>query len=207
MCDPITATAVTLTIASGGAQAYSQYQEGKATKDYYDAQARARDTQAKITEDRAQRQSTLIQDTAKAEGKTLAEQNAAFAASQKAILAAAGIDVSSVTGTDIISDTARKQKLDEATLRYNANIRSYETTEAGKFEAFALREEGKQLRFAGKQAKAAGRNQAIGTLLSTAASVAMIGAISGSTAGTKGLSVKGVGQAPSNIKPFTPFKP
>lgn len=155
---------------------YMQYQEGKATDRYYQAQADANNQQARILENRAQRQSELIQDSAKAQGKQLAIENAQLRGSQAAILAANGIDASSVTGTDIISDTISKQKLDEATLRLNADYRSYETMEQGRFDAFKLNTEAQQLRMAGKNAKLAGRNRAFSTLISNAKQAVMAGA-------------------------------
>jgi len=164
MCAP---AAALLTVASGAMQAYGKYQEGKSTNAYYQYMANQNQEQAKLVEKTGEAQSRLIQDTASREGKTLAEGQAKTRSSQKAALASAGI----VGGTpeDIVSDTLRTQFLDESALRYNADVKSYEATEGAKTQAYGLRSQADQFRFAGKQAKKAGKIGAFTTLVGTAA--------------------------------------
>lgn len=165
MCDPVTA----LTVASGAFSAYSQYQQGVAESQYYSTVAKQKEIEGKLAVERGQKQSELIQDTAKMEGKQFQRDAAQFKASQRAQLAASGIY--GVTAEDIALDTLDKQRLDEMTLRYNADVKSYETTEGAKFQNYALQSEASQLRTAGKNAKrAAGRNM-FSTLLGTATTV------------------------------------
>ena len=57
-------------------------------------------------------------------------------------------------------------------IRYNADKNSYETTEQGKYESWALKEQAKQGRVAGQMARQAGYINATSSLLSGATSVA-----------------------------------
>ena len=81
--------------------------------------------------------------------------------SQRAALAANGIDVNSGTALDLQAETAGFGAADALTLRSNA-LR----------EAWGFQVEGTNLRNQGRAARAQGRNQAIGTLLTTGASMA-----------------------------------
>lgn len=85
-------------------------------------------------------------------------------------MAAAGLQ--GVTADEIAADNISRQKLDEANLRYNADINSWEANEAAKYENYQYQEQARQSRTAGKNAKKSGKTQAFTTLLGTAASVA-----------------------------------
>ena len=172
MCDPITIT--TLMVVSGAYQAYSQYQQGSAQKKYYDAQADANTRQGEEIEKAANKQSGLIQDKAARDMARQKTQAQALSSSQRAALAANGIDLSSVTALDIASDTIAKSKMDEMALRFNSDVQSWQVTEDAKYKNWALQTQAEQMRGAGRMAKQAGKQQAVGTLLSTAASVAMV---------------------------------
>ena len=168
VCVPVIAAG--LTIGSGIYNAFNQYQEGVAAKKYYDYQAGQAQQEGQLALQQGQKQSELIQDTAKVQGKQLATSQAEFNASQRAALGASG----NIGGSaeDVINSTFTKQQLDESLLRYNANVNSWQTTESAKYKNYALGVQADQYRYAGKNAKYAGKTKAFSTLLGTAASVA-----------------------------------
>ena len=212
MCHP--AIIIGTMVAAGGYSAYSQYQQGVASKKYYDYQADVANQEAQLALDvgkqrsdlaleASRKQSNIIQDVNKIEGKQLAAEGAQFNASQRAALAALG--VSGVTAEALTVDSFNKQKLDEANLRYNADLRSYESLEGGRAssyealtnadqQAWYSRTLAGQYKYAGHAAKQAGKTKALGTLLGTAASVAMIGAGSPGPKTTKGSSARPTGR-------------
>lgn len=190
MCTPLAIAGATA--ASGLTQAYGQYQEGVANSKYYQYQADQARQEGKIAIERGQRQSELIQDTAKAEGKNLKTSQAEYNASQKVALAASGM--SGTTAENIALDSMNKQQMDEAVLRYNYDTKSYEVTEGAKYQKYASDVAADQYGYASKNAKRAGKMAAFNTLLGTAASVAAIGALGagGAKSGLKtGVKTKG----------------
>lgn len=180
MCNPLVIVAATQAVA-GGMQAYGQYQEGVAQSKMYQFQADQNRMEGNLTVARGQKQSELIQDTSSKEGKRLKVSQAEFNASQRAAMAASG--VTGVTAQDIAGNTLDKQRLDEATLRYNYDTKSYEVTEGAKYQKYALDVQADQLGFAAKNAKTAGKRKAFSTLLGTAASLATMGIGAGGGAG------------------------
>lgn len=168
MCNPALVVGG-LQIASGVVQARSNIAEGNAQNAYYQYMAQQNENQAALTERTAQAQSRIIQDVTKEKGKALAGEGARLRASQKAALASSG--VTGITAEDITKDTLNTQLLDELSLRYNADVQSYETLEGAKNNAYGLRSQATGFRGAGEMAKKAGRRNAFATLLGTAASV------------------------------------
>lgn len=175
MCDPVTLTVVaaSATAAAGGFSAYSQLQQGTALNKYYQSQAAQSRAEGENALQLAEKQSNLIQDSAKEEGKQLKTQQAELLASQRAALAANG--VYGVTAEDITSNTLSKQQMDELALRYNADIRSWDVRNQGKYADYSKRQEANTLDYQGKMAKASSRKEAFSTLLSTAGTVASMG--------------------------------
>lgn len=175
MCDPVTlgTVATVATIGGGAYSAYNQYQSGRAEENYYNSLAQSQQQQGQYALEQGQRQSSAIQDSAKVQGKQLATESAQFNASQRAAMAAAGIQ--GVTAEDIEYDALNKQKLDEAALRYNADIKSWEAQTGAQYDDYQYREQARQSRVAGKNARKAGKTNAFSTLLSTASSVANSG--------------------------------
>ena len=169
MCDPVTATVVGLTVASGGFTAYNQYQAGSAENKYNQYLAKQSENEGKATLDAAERQSGLIQDTAKEQGKQFKRGAAEFNSSQRAAMAAMGVE--GVTVEDITNSTYDKQRMDELAIRYNADVKSWETNTNAANKNWQLQEQAKQYRYAGKNAKRAGAVNAFSTLLGTATSV------------------------------------
>lgn len=173
MCNPAIVVGATL-----GFQAYSGYQKsqaqlaaGKAQEQYYDYLAEQSRIEGEAALKTGQRQSELVQDVAKEEGKQLKKSQAQLSSSQRAAMAAKGIDVSSVSAQDIVTSTHSEQKLDELALRYNADIKSWGIkTEAG-YKNWAANVQAGQYGYAGKHARYVSKIQAGSTLLGTAGSM------------------------------------
>jgi len=174
--------AMGVTAASGAMQAYGQYQQGATQKQYYDYLAANSEMQGEYAYRTGMKQSELIQDSAKYEGKIQKRDVAQFAAAQRATLVANGIDLSSVTSEDIASDTISKARMDELAIRFNADSKSWSTETDAKYRKWAGQQEAKGQRFSGAQAKYSGKTQAFTTLLSTAASMFMMGTSLGGSA-------------------------
>lgn len=173
MCDPITLATIGVA-AGGGYSAYNQYKEGSAANKYYQYQADQAEQEAQNAEKQGALQSKLIQDSAKEQGKNLKTSQAEFNASQKVALVSSG--QSGATAEDIVSDSQRKQNMDEALLRYNADAKSWEVQNQMRNNAWATRVQADQYRYAGKNAKAAGKRKSFSTLLGTATKVAAMSA-------------------------------
>jgi hypothetical protein len=170
MCDPVTATVVGLSVASGGFQAYNQYKQGVAESKYNNYLATQSENEGKAALAAGQKQSELIQDSAKEQGKSFKRGAAEFNAAQRAAMAAMGVE--GVTAEDVASDTFNKQRMDELAIRYNADVKSWETQTQAANQNWQSQEQAKQYRYAAKNAKRAGKTAAFTTLLSTAASTA-----------------------------------
>jgi hypothetical protein len=170
----MTTIAVGATVASGAYSAHSQYAQGLAQKNLYEAQAAQAREQGALAIRESERQSTLVQDTAKEEGRRLKESQAEFNASSRAAMAAAG--VYGGTAEDILSSNISKEQRDEMALRYNADVKSWEAITQGRYSKWASDVESENLEYAGRQAKKSGKRAAIGTLLGTAGQAFSMGA-------------------------------
>ena len=196
MCDPISITAVTLVAAAGATKAYGVYQEGKAQQTMYNYQAALAVQEATARRQYAEMQQKAIGEAAlaniSAEQVAAAEESrrlfgdvAELSGAQRATIGALGIG--GVTAADIAVSTFDKSQLDQLAIRYNANVRSWQISEEAKrgvwtigeetkMKAWSLESEASQYRLAGKQARRAAGIGVATTLLSTAASMAAIGA-------------------------------
>jgi len=175
---------------ASGMSAYGKYKEGVAQQKQYNYQADVAASEGELAYKRGEKQSELIQTSASAEGRKQKTQAAQVASAQRAAMVANGIDLSSVTASDLASETMSKAKLDELSIRYNADINSWSAKEEGKYKRWAGHTQASQLRFAGKQAKASGQMGAFTTLLGGAASMAGMGLLS-SGGGTAAVAGKG----------------
>ena len=206
---------------SGAYSAYSQYQQGKAQGKMYEYQESLSQQNQELTRQQAKQQADLIKKTserninltqgaAAEESKRLAGGISRVYGTQRAATGTLGIG--GVTAIDIIKDTFDKANKDQAAIRYNADVRSYEYSEnarnqvwtvqeEAKNRVWALGEEAKQYSVAAKYARKAGRTQAVGTLLTTAASMATMGAKMAPSGGGGTANVAGMGEvkvAPPN---------
>jgi hypothetical protein len=200
MCDPVTLTVVAATTmaASGAYSAYNQYQGGKAQQKHYDSLAAQEDRAGKEALKRGQKQSTLVQDAAKKEIKDFKRDAIQLTSQQRAVMAANGIDISSVTAQDIAKTTYDRLADDETTLRFNADAKSWSVIEESRYRDWYHRQRGANYRAAGHNAKVAGKRQAFGTLLSTAANV------TGLLAGASASGVFSSGQTAGKATGFNP---
>ena len=174
---------------SGGLKAYGQYQQGVASQEYYNYLAENSRIRGEAQYKAGLKQAELIQDSQKFEGKRFKSRTAQIQSRQRAVIVANGGILSSVTSEDIASDSIDNARLDELSLRYNADIKSWSATEDAKNKRWYAQQDASNKEFAGAQAKYAGKQQAFGTLLSTATSIAFTGLGGfGSSTSTQGIS-------------------
>lgn len=167
MCAPIAFAAVSagLQLASSFARSRAIRAEGEAANNYYQYQAKVQEQNAILAERTGKAQSRAIQDVQKLKGRQLKLSQAQFRASQEAALAASGIPLSSVTSGDIARSTINKQALDEATLRFNSDVRSFGALTGAQNQAFDFRTRANTNRIAGQNAIYSSRVNARNTLL------------------------------------------
>jgi len=175
MCEPLTIAAMTAMAASGGMQAYSQYQQGSAASRYSNRMAEQSRIEGELALQAGKKQSELVQDAAKVEGKRHKVMVGDLESAQRAALVKSGIDLSSVTAEDIAGDSMSKAKLDELMLRFNADSKSWAIMQDAKYRKWGAEEQAKQHEYSGKVAKKAGQMGMFSTLLGTAGSMAMAG--------------------------------
>ena len=208
------AAVATVQAISGIATAAGQIQEGNAAASMYRYQGQLSAQQAKQLKETAKSQAKLIEDTRAqnaaiiketAESNIIAIQGQAadktkklgrdvsrVTGAQKAALGAAG--VGGVTAEDIAAGTFDIAKLDELSIRYNADLNAFSintqarseiralnirarneaflTTEEAKQRASALEGEARGSFQAADIAKSTGKRKAFTSLLGTASSVA-----------------------------------
>lgn len=191
MCDPVTltVTGVVLAAAAGGVAAYGQYQAGKSQDKYYKYLADQNEREAEAAQKTAEQQTTIAQNEAAQRAKELKGDVSRVKGAQRAAMAAMGIY--GVTAEDILTDTTNRAKLDEANIRYNADISSWAAKKEAAEKGWALRNQSTLFRFAGKQARQAPAINMTSTLLGTASSIAMAGAFSGFGKGTPAVAGQG----------------
>lgn len=163
MCDPVT-IAVAATAASGAFSAYQANEQGKYQQAVAERNAKMQENQA--TDARARGV------VAGEEQRDRARQLGARQATQ---LAGSGLDISSGTSLDLFAETATLGEYDAQVVENNAAR-----------EAFGFKTRAEESRLSGKNARAAGRNRAIGTLLTTGANAASLGMGGGSAGGGAG---------------------
>lgn len=189
MCEPVSAglaVAGLTAMAVGGVQkANSEKRAGKAQQQYYDYLAEQNEIEAASAEAVGQRNATMAQDAGSRELSKLKRGVMQFAATQIATGAANGIGGGSVTTADIAGDTFDKAKLDELTIRFNADSQAAEALDAGKYKAWDLRNQKTMNKISGKNASVAGKEAAKATLWNTAGSVLTAAAGLGVGNGTK----------------------
>lgn len=176
-CDPTGgfATAgviMALTAVSGGFAAYGQMQAGRAAQRQNEYNAQLAERQSELVRRTAEQNKTAEQLNAAGKSKTLAEKTAELEGTQKATAAASGVGGGSVTSADITADTITKSSLDQAAIKYNADINSWNIENEARGNEWMLKNRANQYRQAGKNAVDAGNINATSTLLNTATSVA-----------------------------------
>lgn len=154
MCEPITMAAIGL--ASGGLQAHSQLQQGRAAQDQARYQAAVLRNNAIL----AQHKARDAQERGEKREHDFARQVVQLRARQKAAIAANNMDVATGSPMQILEDTAMLGRADLETIRENTQRERFGfQTQASQFEqqaAMALQ--------AGSNAKQAARKNALGTI-------------------------------------------
>ena len=155
---------------SGAYSAYSSYQAGQDQNEYYKYVARQNEREAEIVQRSSDRQVSYIQDQAARDSAKVSEDERRIAASQRAVMAASGVQ--GVTAEDIALDTMSKADKDRLAVRYNADLRTFETQQETGYRVLDLKNQAAMNRIAGKNAKAAGILEASTGLLNTATTMA-----------------------------------
>ena len=155
---------------SGAYSSYSAYQAGQDQNEYYKYVARQNEREAEIVQRSSDRQVEYIQDQAARDSAKVSEDARRIGASQRAVLAASGVQ--GVTAEDIAIDTLSKADKDRLAVRYNADLRTFETQQETGYRVADLKNQAAMNRIAGKNAKAAGIMNASTGLLNTATSMA-----------------------------------
>lgn len=159
--------AVGTAIASGGMAAYGAYQQGQAQKNMMNYQAQAAATQQKIVQQTSEANIKGVQDQAAMESGRLSRQQMAIKGAQTAAAGAQGLG-GSVTGADIAKDTFTKQQLDQMTLQYNTNVKSWGITNKMNADLWGLGAQEGQYSMGAENAEKAGNIATVGSLLDTA---------------------------------------
>lgn len=189
MCSP-TLMVMSAQAVSGGLKAYGQYKQGVAMRNYYNYLADTERVKGEYQYRLRMKESHLVQDKAKFEDKIHKQDVAQFVASQKANIVANGINLSSVTAADLVTDSLSKARLDELAIRYKADAKSWSLKETAKARRWSANVQASNYKAAGSRALASARNEAMGTLLGTAVSIGTTAHSSGMF-GTKAVPGKG----------------
>lgn len=171
-----TTLAVGATALSGGVAAYGAYQQGQAQKNMMNYQAQAAAVQQGIVKQTADANITGVENQAALESGQLSRQQAAVKGAQAAAAGAQGLD-GSVTGADIAKDTFTKQQMDQQTLMYNANVKSWDITNNANSQLWGLGAQEGQYSEGARNAGIAGDIGAGTSLLSAASQIGTIGVI------------------------------
>lgn len=174
----------TLAAISGGVAAYGAYQQGQAQKNMLNYQAQAAAVQQQIVKQTSEANISGVQDQAALQSQQLSRQQMAVKGAQAASAGAQGLD-GSVTGADIAKDTLTKEQMDQQTLMYNANVKSWNITNNANAQLWGLGSQENQYSAGSKNAEIAGDIGAGSSLLSSATQVGTIGIIN-STQGNPG---------------------
>jgi hypothetical protein len=186
-------------VAVGVAGAYSSYQQGQAAMSSAKAQAESMRQQGAAIVAQGEKQSELVEDVAKYEGKMQAEKSAQLSSSQRAALAANGVDLSSGTAEDLTLNSMSKSAQDEAAIRYNADSKAWSIKEDARFKNWSLDQDANMAIFQGKQAKKSANIQAGVSLLGAAVAGASGAGLFAPAAKTGNISYTGAATGKSGL--------
>lgn len=124
--------------------------------------------QAKNTEMIADKKSEMEQYKASQDAKQLQRKYMVLEGSMEAARAGSGIGGGSVSEGDIATDIFKTQKVDEMTIRHNADLASWNIREEGKYSAWAARAEASGYGLAAKDALKAGKMALMSSILFSA---------------------------------------
>lgn len=147
-------------------------QEAKAKQNYYNYLASQNEAQATRTIKAGEDQVSAIQTGSLQSQIELDRQSKQLEGRQKAVLARNGVWGNSRTAGDILDDTLTQEERDATALRYNAEVKSWESRTNAKETARALREQASGYRMGGDNARMSGEINRTTSLLSTVTNVA-----------------------------------
>lgn len=190
-------TAAIVMGVSAGFSASSSIRSGNAQKKLADYNAKVATNNATTVENiadynaKVQENNALISDAQSTDATVRGEQVVTIQrqmvkgviGTQRAAIAASGVDVNSGSSVDVQADTAYTGELDAMTIRANAAREAwgYQVTDSneraaavsarlqGKAQANNYRTQSRDLTVQGQMAKAAGFNQGVGTILTSGA--------------------------------------
>ncbi|MGB2579513.1 hypothetical protein AAIR98_001432 [Elusimicrobium simillimum] len=169
MCTP---TAIMGTQAAGGLTSMAgSYISGRAQQSYYNSMADSLESQTRQNDLATERQIDLDAERGAYQYGQINKEGKKIFGQQKVAMAAAGMDLSSVSAEDIIRDSAYNQILDQDMLRYNTHTAAGEKRLANKLTNINLKSQATQARLAGKNAKIASNMEMYSTMLNTGATV------------------------------------
>lgn len=171
MCSAVAAL-MGVQVAGGVMSAAGEREKGAASNNYYQYLASQNDVEAKVTAQRADISATGIQDQAFLDEKARQVDVRKVEGAQTAALAAHGIGGGSKLAENLAMDTLSQSEKDAAALRYNANVKVYESNVAASDRIRALKGQATAYRYAGANALSAGDTNATSSLLGTATNVA-----------------------------------
>lgn len=150
---------------SGIMNARGQAAQGRAEAEAYKAQAAVNEQNAKLADVAAEnaRQQGMVEE------ERSDKQFDQLKGSQKATMAANGLDISSDTMSNLLQDTSHQKAVDATWIRREAQMKKW----GFQSEKVQHLRDADQNKAAAKNAKKAGKMNAFSTLLSTAASVGM----------------------------------
>lgn len=158
------------TIASGVVAAEGAHQQAVAQNNMMNYQAQAANVQAQATRNASSANISAVQDQAERQSTMLNRQQSAVKGAQAASMGAQGLD-GSVTGADIAKDTFTKQEMDQQTLQYNANVKTWNITNQTNNQLWGLGVQQNQYEMGAENAQTAGNIAVTGSLLNTASQV------------------------------------
>lgn len=179
MCDPVTAT--TLAVLAGGTQMYSQIEQGKQTRAVANYNARELENQATRTRNKGVEEENIQR-----------QRTAELRAQQLARIGAAGVDAETGSAADLLQDTDILGEVDALRIRQNFQD---EANQIDRQAELTLQQ--------GKNAERTRYISAIGTALSTAATVGSLNAPVPAAGSTEALGAAGVSGTPVNPKWYT----
>lgn len=165
-----TTLALGATAAAGGVAAYGAYQQGQAQKNMLNYQAQAAAVQQGIVQNTANANITGVENQTALQSQQLSRQQSAVKGAQAAAEGAQGLD-GSVTGADISKDTFTKQQMDQQTLMYNANVKSWNITNNANAQLWGLGAQEGQYSEGAENAATAGDIGAASSLFGSASQI------------------------------------
>ena len=158
------------TAVAGGFSAAGAYEQGQAQKNMMNYQSQAALTQIQNVQNTSKANISGVQDQAALTATMLRRRQAEQTGQQTAAEGAQGIGGSKTAG-DIAKDTFSKQQLDQMTLQYNANVKTWGITNNANAQIWGLASQAGQYGMGAENAAEAGDISTAGSLLNTASQI------------------------------------